>query len=51
MLYRPLSLVASVLGGILAGAVFTKVWAVVVGEEALEGYLAGVQHLRGVPVP
>jgi len=33
MLYRPLSLVVSVLGGILAGAVFTKVWAVDSGEE------------------
>jgi len=33
MLYRPLSLVVSVLGGILAGAVFKKVWAAVSGEE------------------
>jgi hypothetical protein len=33
MLYRPLSLVVSVLGGILAGAVFKKVWALVSGEE------------------
>ena len=33
MLYRSLSLVVSVLGGILAGAVFKKVWAVVSGEE------------------
>jgi Flp pilus assembly protein CpaB len=36
MLYRPLSLVVSVLGGILAGAVFKKVWAAVSGEEAPE---------------
>jgi hypothetical protein len=33
MLYRLLSLVVSVLGGILAGAVFKKVWAAVSGEE------------------
>ena len=33
ILYRPLSLVVSVLGGILAGAVFKKVWAAVSGEE------------------
>lgn len=33
MLYRSLSLVVSVLGGILAGAVFKKVWAAVSGEE------------------
>ena len=32
ILYRPLSLLVSVLGGILAGAVFKKVWAVVSGE-------------------
>jgi Protein of unknown function (DUF4235) len=33
ILYRLLSLLVSVLGGILAGAVFKKVWAVVSGEE------------------
>jgi hypothetical protein len=33
ILYRLLSLVVSVLGGILAGAVFKKVWAAVSGEE------------------
>ena len=33
ILYRPLSLLFSVLGGILAGAVFKKVWAAVSGEE------------------
>jgi hypothetical protein len=33
ILYRPLSLLISVLGGILAGAVFKKVWAAVSGEE------------------
>ena len=32
VLYRPLSLVVSVLGGILADAVFKKVWAAVSGE-------------------
>jgi hypothetical protein len=31
--YRALSLLVSVLGGILAGAVFKKVWAAVSGEE------------------
>jgi hypothetical protein len=34
ILYRPLSMLVSVLGGILAGAVFKKVWAVVSDEEA-----------------
>ncbi len=33
ILYRALSLLVSVLGGILAGAVFKKVWAAVSGEE------------------
>lgn len=33
VLYKLLSLVVSVLGGILAGAVFKKVWAAVSGEE------------------
>ena len=33
ILYRPLSMLVSVLGGILAGAVFKKVWAVMSGEE------------------
>ena len=33
VLYRLLSLLVSVLGGVLAGAVFKKVWAVVSGEE------------------
>ena len=33
ILYRPLSLLVSVLGGILAGAVFKKVWAAVSGED------------------
>jgi Protein of unknown function (DUF4235) len=32
-LYKPLGLLVSVLGGILAGAVFKKVWAAVSGEE------------------
>lgn len=32
-LYTPLSLASSVLGGMLAGAVFTKVWSLV-GDEA-----------------
>jgi hypothetical protein len=33
MLYRPLSLVASILGGILAGAVFKKLWKAIAREE------------------
>ena len=33
LLYKPLGLVISVLGGLLAGAVFKKVWAAVSGEE------------------
>ena len=33
LLYRPVSLVVSVLGGILADAVFKKVWAAVSGEQ------------------
>ncbi len=32
LLYKPLSVLVSVLGGIVAGAVFKKVWAVVSGE-------------------
>ncbi|MGH3941517.1 MAG: DUF4235 domain-containing protein [Pseudonocardiaceae bacterium] len=33
LLYKPLGLVVSVLGGILAGAVFKQVWKVVADEE------------------
>jgi hypothetical protein len=33
MLYRPLGLLVSVLGGLLAGAVFKKVWATASGEK------------------
>ena len=33
MIYRPLSLLASVLGGLIAGAVFKKVWKAMTGEE------------------
>jgi len=33
LLYKPLSLIVSVLGGVLAGAIFKKVWTVVTGEE------------------
>lgn len=33
LLYKPLGLLVSVLGGILASAVFKKVWAVVSDEE------------------
>lgn len=33
MLYRPLGLLVSVLGGLLAGAVFKKLWATVSAEE------------------
>jgi len=37
LLYRPLSLLVSVLGGILAGVVFKQVWKVISGGEyALE---------------
>ena len=32
-LYKPLSLVVSVVGGILAGAAFKQVWKLVSGEE------------------
>ena len=35
-LYKPLGLLFSVLGGILAGAVFKKVWTALSGEEAPE---------------
>jgi len=33
LLYRPLSMLASVLGGALAGRIFKKVWKVVAGED------------------
>jgi len=33
LIYRPLSLLASVLGGLIAGAVFKKVWKAMTGEE------------------
>jgi hypothetical protein len=33
LLYRPLSLAASILGGILAGAVFKKLWKAIAREE------------------
>ncbi len=33
LLYKPLGLLVSVLGGILAGAVFKKVWPAVSGQE------------------
>jgi hypothetical protein len=42
ILYRPLSLTISVLGGILAGAVFKKVWAAVSSEEKV----AAAVHAR-----
>jgi hypothetical protein len=32
-LYRPLSLFASILGGMIAGAVFKKIWKAVGGED------------------
>ncbi len=32
LLYKPLSLLTSVLGGVLAGAVFKRVWKAVAGE-------------------
>jgi hypothetical protein len=33
LLYKPVGLIVSVLGGILAGAVFKQVWKLVAGEE------------------
>lgn len=33
LLYKPLGMVASVLGGILAGAIFKKVWKLTAGED------------------
>jgi Protein of unknown function (DUF4235) len=33
LLYKPLGLLVSVLGGLLAGAVFKKVWTAVSGEQ------------------
>jgi hypothetical protein len=34
LLFKPLSILVSVLGGMLAGAVFTKVWMSLTGEES-----------------
>ena len=47
MLYRPLSLVVSLLDGILVGAVFTKVWTVDSGRRSPGVHLVGVQHQGG----
>ena len=33
LLYKPVSLVVSVLGGILAGAIFKQIWKLAAGEE------------------
>jgi hypothetical protein len=33
LIYRPLSLLASVAGGLIAGALFKKVWKAITGEE------------------
>jgi len=33
LIYRPLSLLASVVGGLMAGALFKKVWKGIAGEE------------------
>jgi hypothetical protein len=33
LIYRPLGLVASVIGGLAAGAVFRKIWRAVAGED------------------
>jgi Protein of unknown function (DUF4235) len=33
IIYRPLGIVFSVLGGLLAGAVFKQIWKLVAGEE------------------
>jgi hypothetical protein len=33
VLYKPMSIVISVLGGILAGAIFKRVWKIAAGED------------------
>lgn len=33
VLYKPVSIVISVLGGILAGAIFKQVWKIAAGED------------------
>ncbi len=33
LLYKPVSMLVSVLGGILAGAIFKKVWKITAGED------------------
>jgi hypothetical protein len=33
LLYKPVSLAASVLGGVLAGAIFNKIWKLAAGED------------------
>jgi hypothetical protein len=33
VMYKPVSLLASVLGGVLAGAIFKRVWKVAAGED------------------
>jgi len=33
LIYRPLSLLASVVGGIVAGALFKKIWKAMAGED------------------
>jgi uncharacterized protein DUF4235 len=33
LLYKPFGLIFSVLGGIVAGAIFTRVWGAVAGED------------------
>jgi Protein of unknown function (DUF4235) len=43
ILYRPLSMLISVLGGILAGAVFKKVWEVLVAAVVQGAIFAGVK--------
>jgi hypothetical protein len=37
LLYKPVSLLVSVLGGILAGAIFKQVWKLAAGEEEAPG--------------
>jgi len=33
VLYKPVSMLVSVLGGVLAGAIFTRVWKIAAGED------------------
>jgi hypothetical protein len=48
LLYRPLGFVVSVLGGILAGAVFEKVWAKLSGEREIPPPISARHSTREV---